>query len=168
MMRVNGDRLLSDLRQLANFGRFKTGVDRVALSPADLEARHWLEASAWQGHAGAQLLLGQLLARGDELPADAVRAATLFRAAADQGNAEATYNLGLCHEHGIGVPRDNRAALAAYRRAADTGMKEASVATVRLSLTPAGSYSSPDGGHLPGHQQAVPISAVGASSNRTG
>jgi len=42
MMRVNGDRLLSDLRQLANFGRFKTGVDRVALSPADLEARHWL------------------------------------------------------------------------------------------------------------------------------
>ena len=42
MMRVNGDRLLSDLRQLASFGRFKTGVDRVALSPADLEARRWL------------------------------------------------------------------------------------------------------------------------------
>jgi N-carbamoyl-L-amino-acid hydrolase len=41
-MRVNGDRLLSDLRQLANFGRFQTGVDRVALSPTDLEARHWL------------------------------------------------------------------------------------------------------------------------------
>jgi N-carbamoyl-L-amino-acid hydrolase len=42
MIRVNGDRLLSDLRQLASFGRFKTGVDRVALSPTDLEARHWL------------------------------------------------------------------------------------------------------------------------------
>src|SRR5262245_25075470 len=41
-MRVNGDRLLSDLRQLANFGRFQTGVDRVALSPTDLEARRWL------------------------------------------------------------------------------------------------------------------------------
>ena len=41
-MRVNGDRLLSDLRQLASFGRFKTGVDRVALSPTDLEARRWL------------------------------------------------------------------------------------------------------------------------------
>jgi beta-ureidopropionase / N-carbamoyl-L-amino-acid hydrolase len=42
MMRVNGDRLLSDLRNLASFGRFKTGVDRVALSEADLEARRWL------------------------------------------------------------------------------------------------------------------------------
>jgi N-carbamoyl-L-amino-acid hydrolase len=42
MMPVNGDRLLCDLRQLASFGRFKTGVDRVALSPADLEARRWL------------------------------------------------------------------------------------------------------------------------------
>jgi beta-ureidopropionase / N-carbamoyl-L-amino-acid hydrolase len=39
---VNGDRLLSDLRNLASFGRFKTGVDRVALSEADLEARRWL------------------------------------------------------------------------------------------------------------------------------
>ena len=42
MIRVNGDRLLSDLRQLASFGAFKTGVDRVALSTADLAARHWL------------------------------------------------------------------------------------------------------------------------------
>jgi beta-ureidopropionase / N-carbamoyl-L-amino-acid hydrolase len=42
MIPVNGDRLLSDLRQLASFGRFKTGVDRVALSSADLEARRWL------------------------------------------------------------------------------------------------------------------------------
>jgi N-carbamoyl-L-amino-acid hydrolase len=42
MIPVNANRLLSDLRQLASFGRFKTGVDRVALSPADLEARRWL------------------------------------------------------------------------------------------------------------------------------
>ena len=34
--------MLSDLRELAGIGRFKTGVDRVALSPADLEARRWL------------------------------------------------------------------------------------------------------------------------------
>jgi beta-ureidopropionase / N-carbamoyl-L-amino-acid hydrolase len=40
--RINAKRLLSDLRELATFGRFKTGVDRVALSPADLAARHWL------------------------------------------------------------------------------------------------------------------------------
>ena len=42
MIAVNGGRLLADLRQLASFGRFKTGVDRVALSPTDLEARGWL------------------------------------------------------------------------------------------------------------------------------
>jgi N-carbamoyl-L-amino-acid hydrolase len=42
MIPVNGDRLLADLRQLASFGRFKSGVDRVALSPADLAARRWL------------------------------------------------------------------------------------------------------------------------------
>jgi N-carbamoyl-L-amino-acid hydrolase len=42
MLPVNGDRLLADLRQLASFGRFKSGVDRVALSPADLAARRWL------------------------------------------------------------------------------------------------------------------------------
>jgi N-carbamoyl-L-amino-acid hydrolase len=40
--RINGKRLLSDLRELATFGRFKTGVDRVALSSTDLAARQWL------------------------------------------------------------------------------------------------------------------------------
>ena len=42
MTRINAKRLLSDLRELATFGRFKTGVDRVALSRNDLAARHWL------------------------------------------------------------------------------------------------------------------------------
>jgi beta-ureidopropionase / N-carbamoyl-L-amino-acid hydrolase len=42
MLRVNGERLLADLRQLAQFGQVGTGVDRVALSRADLDARQWL------------------------------------------------------------------------------------------------------------------------------
>src|SRR6516165_4051323 len=42
MIKINGDRLLSDLRELASIGRFNTGVERVALSAADLEARRWL------------------------------------------------------------------------------------------------------------------------------
>src|SRR3954465_6586066 len=42
MISLNGDRLPADLRQLASFGAFKTGVNRVALSPTDLEARRWL------------------------------------------------------------------------------------------------------------------------------
>src|SRR4051812_24863042 len=42
--RINGDRLLSDLRELATIGKFQTGVDRVAFSAADIEARRWLLA----------------------------------------------------------------------------------------------------------------------------
>ena len=42
MMRINGKRLLADLRELASIGAFKTGVDRIALSAKDIEARRWL------------------------------------------------------------------------------------------------------------------------------
>src|SRR5215475_7167022 len=42
MTRINGDRLLSDLRELAVIGKFGTGVDRVAFSEADIEARRWV------------------------------------------------------------------------------------------------------------------------------
>jgi N-carbamoyl-L-amino-acid hydrolase len=42
MITINGPRLLDDLRALAAFGRYETGVDRVAFSPADLAARRWL------------------------------------------------------------------------------------------------------------------------------
>src|SRR5580692_837085 len=41
-MRINGKRLLADLRELAGIGAFKTGVDRIALSAEDIEARRWL------------------------------------------------------------------------------------------------------------------------------
>jgi N-carbamoyl-L-amino-acid hydrolase len=42
MIRINGTRLLADLRELAGIGAYKTGVDRVALSAKDIEARRWL------------------------------------------------------------------------------------------------------------------------------
>jgi beta-ureidopropionase / N-carbamoyl-L-amino-acid hydrolase len=42
MIRINGKRLLADLRELATIGAYKTGVDRVALSPEDIAARRWL------------------------------------------------------------------------------------------------------------------------------
>jgi beta-ureidopropionase / N-carbamoyl-L-amino-acid hydrolase len=40
--RINGNRLISDLRELARIGAYQTGVDRTALSPEDIEARRWL------------------------------------------------------------------------------------------------------------------------------
>ena len=39
MIRIDGERLLADLKKLAEFGKVGTGVNRPAFSSADLEAR---------------------------------------------------------------------------------------------------------------------------------
>jgi N-carbamoyl-L-amino-acid hydrolase len=42
MIEIDADRLLDDLRRLAAFGRVGTGVDRIAFSAVDMQARRWL------------------------------------------------------------------------------------------------------------------------------
>jgi N-carbamoyl-L-amino-acid hydrolase len=42
MPRINGNRLLADLRRLAEFGRYETGVHRPTYSPEDVASREWL------------------------------------------------------------------------------------------------------------------------------
>jgi N-carbamoyl-L-amino-acid hydrolase len=42
--KIDGDRLLGDLRRIADFGRYETGVHRPHLSKQDIESRHWLMA----------------------------------------------------------------------------------------------------------------------------
>jgi len=42
MPKMNGDRVIADLKRLAEFGRYKTGVHRPTYSLADIESRHWL------------------------------------------------------------------------------------------------------------------------------
>jgi N-carbamoyl-L-amino-acid hydrolase len=41
MPTIDPDRVLGDLRTLATFGAYKTGVHRPTFSPQDVEARHW-------------------------------------------------------------------------------------------------------------------------------
>ncbi len=41
MAEIDGNRLLGDLRTLASFGAYKSGVHRPTLSEADIAARHW-------------------------------------------------------------------------------------------------------------------------------
>jgi beta-ureidopropionase / N-carbamoyl-L-amino-acid hydrolase len=41
MPQVDGRRVLSDLKRLAEFGRYKTGNHRPTYSPVDMESRHW-------------------------------------------------------------------------------------------------------------------------------
>ena len=42
MPKIDGARLLSDLRDLARIGAYKTGVHRPTYSPQDMESREWL------------------------------------------------------------------------------------------------------------------------------
>jgi beta-ureidopropionase / N-carbamoyl-L-amino-acid hydrolase len=42
MPTIDGQRVVADLRGLAEFGRYKTGVHRPTYSPVDVESRHWL------------------------------------------------------------------------------------------------------------------------------
>jgi beta-ureidopropionase / N-carbamoyl-L-amino-acid hydrolase len=42
MPRIDGARVIADLRRLAEFGRYETGVDRPTYSETDLASRHWL------------------------------------------------------------------------------------------------------------------------------
>jgi beta-ureidopropionase / N-carbamoyl-L-amino-acid hydrolase len=39
---IDGERVVADLKRLAEFGRYKTGVHRPTYSPVDVESRHWL------------------------------------------------------------------------------------------------------------------------------
>src|SRR5271170_760656 len=42
MPKIDGERLVGDLRRLAEFGRYETGVDRPTYSDVDMASRHWL------------------------------------------------------------------------------------------------------------------------------
>ncbi|HJU29987.1 MAG TPA: Zn-dependent hydrolase [Hyphomicrobiaceae bacterium] len=52
MAEINPERLLSDLRTLATFGAYKTGVHRPTLSQDDIAARRWFAARL--GEAGLE------------------------------------------------------------------------------------------------------------------
>ena len=42
MPQTDGERVLADLKRLADFGRYKTGVHRPTYSKVDVASRHWL------------------------------------------------------------------------------------------------------------------------------
>ncbi len=42
MPKIDRERVVADLKRLAEFGRYKTGVHRPTYSPVDVESRHWL------------------------------------------------------------------------------------------------------------------------------
>jgi beta-ureidopropionase / N-carbamoyl-L-amino-acid hydrolase len=42
MPKIDGARVVADLKRLAEFGRYETGVDRPTYSDVDMASRHWL------------------------------------------------------------------------------------------------------------------------------
>src|SRR5215472_15966535 len=42
MPKIDGARVVADLKRLAEFGRYQTGVDRPTYSPVDTASRQWL------------------------------------------------------------------------------------------------------------------------------
>src|ERR1044072_5653497 len=44
MPKADGARVVADLRRLAEFGRYKSGVHRPTYSPEDIASRRWLAA----------------------------------------------------------------------------------------------------------------------------
>jgi len=72
MPTIKGERLIADLRRLAQFGRYKTGVHRPTYSPDDMAARRWVagrmeEAGLDPVIDGVGTLLGRSRASGRKL-----------------------------------------------------------------------------------------------------
>ncbi len=55
MPTIDGQRVVADLKRLAEFGRYKTGVHRPTYSPVDVESRHWLAGKL--GEAGLEVVI---------------------------------------------------------------------------------------------------------------
>jgi N-carbamoyl-L-amino-acid hydrolase len=64
MARINAARLIADLRSLARFGQAGTGVDRLAFSPQDQEARRWLRGRMAEAGLDARIdRIGNVIGR---------------------------------------------------------------------------------------------------------
>jgi hypothetical protein len=111
---------------------FAYGTDGVAKDQR--EAVKWYRLAADQGHAFAQLNMGNCYAYGIVVAQDAREAVKWYRLAADQGFARAQRNLGLCYQDGTGVAKDKREAVKWYRLAADQGDAAAVDALRRLGV----------------------------------
>ena len=69
-------------------------------------ALRWLRRAAREGHAGAQVSLGQAYRYGKGVSTDRKVAMQWHRRAAEQGNADAHYHLGVMYAKGQAAPQD--------------------------------------------------------------
>ncbi|MGE4074885.1 MAG: tetratricopeptide repeat protein [Reyranella sp.] len=94
-----------------------------------VQARAWLEKAAAGGDPLALYALGRAMDEGsDQVPADPVRAADLFRRAAEKGHMLAALRYGLALSEGTGLKRDPVTAQRWLILAQDNGVPEAALA----------------------------------------
>ena len=105
--------------------RFAEQWQRVSSRPGENVSVVQILQSAERGDPLAQLRVGCMYSRGQELPRNNATAAEWFRRAAEQGHAGAQFNLGVCYHHGKGLPKDHAAAAECFRRAAKQGHVQA-------------------------------------------
>lgn len=87
-----------------------------------LQALRELRARAVAGDADAQLNMGGVFFKGQEVGQDDAEAAKWFLLAAGQGHPQARFNLGMMYATGQGVAQDHAEAAKWYRLAADQGL----------------------------------------------
>ena len=76
---------------------------------------------AEQGHAVAQVLLGDIYVKGESIPQNDTEAVKWFRKAAEQGFAVGQDLLGAMYAAGRGVPQDSTEAVKWFHKAAEQG-----------------------------------------------
>ncbi|MBL9211834.1 MAG: sel1 repeat family protein [Opitutaceae bacterium] len=85
-----------------------------------------LQQAVAKGNPKAEAQLGEMLLRGDGVPADEARGVTLLEKAARAGHSAAAFRIGMLLAHGErGVTKDPDRALAYFRAGAAGGEKEA-------------------------------------------
>ncbi len=81
-----------------------------------------LHARAVAGDADAQLNMGGVFCKGQDIEQDYAECAKWFRLAARQGHSQAQFNLGMMYDLGLGAAQDHTEAVKWYRLAAGQGL----------------------------------------------
>ena len=126
---------LSPALSRADFEQDLSATDNLPQSLRELRAR------AQAGDADAQLNMGGVYFKGQEIGQDYAESATWFRLSALQGKAQAQYNLGMMYDEGMGVAQDHAEATRWYRLAA---LQHLAVAQLNLGFAYANGTGVPE------------------------
>ncbi|MCB8874031.1 SEL1-like repeat protein [Acidisoma silvae] len=107
---------------------------RGGKKPDPITGESWLRRAALAGDVEAAAMVGDLYAKGGDLPPNFAEAAVWFQRAAEGGHAMAARALGMLYLTGAGVPRNADEAAVWFDRAAASGNTASQVDLANLVL----------------------------------